>query len=371
MAKITLTVNDDAGQQGTSNNNDTSASSYAFSTSGTSFDFIGFRFTGVTIPNAGTIRKATLKVHCASIGTSSGTFDIKAEAADNAAVLNTTNNNLASRTYTSALPQRIHDLDDGFLYFDVTSLVQTIINRGGWASGNALHLSFQTPWSSTSATVSTVESANDPQLSIIYDDTATALTTFGSNTGSYANPTNANADDAVYATTTNDQTATHVFYNFGFSIPAGATITDIVVKANLNVSSTTSKSRYGMEISKDGGTNWSTQKFSNQLTTTDDDVYWGGDPDGWSISPTASEINDNTNFRIRIQNDFANSLNDASLDYIAVQVFYVAVAFSPTADKWHPLMNNPLPEQIGIVSYMRLLITFLLNFYALSRRRFD
>ncbi|HEX8266972.1 MAG TPA: hypothetical protein VF596_16340, partial [Pyrinomonadaceae bacterium] len=324
MAKLVLTVNDDAGQVTGNNNNDLTAASYAFNTNSAGYDHVGFRFTGVTVPQASTVHKATLKVRLSTISASSGTFDIKVEASDNAAALTTTNNDLASRTYSATIETtRVHDLANGTYYLDVTSLVQEIVNRAGWASGNALHLSFQAPWSSGAFIVDTLESANDPQLAIAYGD-ATAWTTFGSNTGSYTNPTNATADDGVYATTVNLPTATHTFYNFGFSIPSGATIDDVLVKANLKAESFIDRAQWGMEVTKNAGTNWSTQKKSVQADTVDKDYFFGGDPDGWSITLNSTEVNDNTNFRVRLQNDFSNASRDSSLDYIAVKVIYTA-----------------------------------------------
>lgn len=330
MAKVTYTVNDDGGQKG-SGVCDITASSMIFGTLSGNYAYVGLRFTSVAIAQAATIRKATLKVHCSSISTSSGTFTIKIEDVDNAAALNTTSSDLSGRTYSATTyTARMHDLPDGYKYFDVTALVQAIVNRGGWSSGNAMHLSFQGAWIGSSATIGTTEGSNASQLSIIHGGNATSYTTFGSNTGSFTNPTNATADDGVYATTTDLTTATHTFYNWGFAVSGTDTIDDVVVKINANVSTNASKSRYGMEISVDGGTNWATQKFGNQHTTTDEDIFFGGDPDAWSILPTASQVNDNTNFRARIQNDFAASNNDANLDYLAVIVYSTTGASSTT-----------------------------------------
>lgn len=331
MAKLTLTVNDDSGQTVTGDANSTSATSHTLGSSAGNQDFVAFRFTGVTVANAATIRKATLKIYCASIGTVTQTFQSRAEASDNAGALTTGSNDLGSRTYNSGETQKIHDLPDGYLYLDVTASVQAIINRAGWASGNALNICCMNPTGTSLAVISTLESANDPQLTIIHGGSASGLTTFGSNTGSYTNPTNATSINSSYATMTNDTSSTHTFYNFGFSIPTSATIDDIVVTATVHVSSSTSRSNFGMELTKDGGTNWATQKMSLQTGTTVDGVsthFWGGDPDAWSILPTASEINDNTNFRIRLQNNLIGGTNDPSLDYIAVNVFYTAATTS-------------------------------------------
>lgn len=320
MAKLTLNVNDDGSQTGTGTMDLTSTTT-TIGTGSTAPQWAAFRFTGVTVPNAASIRKATLKVNCATISGTTGTSNVKIEDADNSAALSASASNVSSRTFSATTSQvRIHDLPDGYKYFDVTDLVQAIINRAGWVSGNAMLLAINPAWVSAAAVISMSESANPPQLSIIYNDNATSFTTFGSNTGSYLNPTNATAIDATYATLDNTPAGTHTFFNFGFAVPGTDVIDDVVVFAVTNVSSTTAKSRYGMEISTDGGSTWATQKFSNQIDATDTNAYWGGDPDGWGITLTPALINDNTNFRIRIQNDFGASTNDARLDYIAVKV---------------------------------------------------
>lgn len=343
MAKLTLTVNDDGAQAVTGNVNNLSNSTYAFtSTTAGSYDFIGFRFTGITVPNAATIRRAVLKVNLTSITATVGTFNIKAEASDNAAALTTTADDMATRTYSGGTATRVHDLANGVKYLDVTAEVQAIVNRAGWASGNAIHLSFQNGWISSCFTVSMLESATDPQLSIVYDGSESGYTTFGSNTGSYTNPTNATADDGVYATMTNDVSSTHSFSNFGFAIPSDATIDDIIVKANLKVSSITSRSSFGMQLSVDGGTVWSTQKLTNQVEITDVDVFWGGDPDTWSVFPTVAEIN-SSNFWIRIQNDLVGGTNDPSIDYIAVNVLYTAGGVAQNSN--FLMFMSPQPQQ--------------------------
>jgi hypothetical protein len=343
MAKLTLTVNDDGAQAVTGNVNNLSNSTYVFtSTTAGSYDYIGFRFTGVTVPNAATIRRAVLKVNLTSISSTAGTFNIKAEASDNAPALSTTADDMATRTYSAGTATRVHDLDNGIKYLDVTAEVQAIVNRAGWASGNAIHLSFQNGWISSCFTVSMLESATDPQLSIVYDG-STSEATFGSHTGSYTNGGNASADDGSYATMTNDTSSTHTFYNFGFAIPSDATIDDILVKANLKVSSITSRSKFGMQLSVDGGTAWSTIKYTNQVEITDVNVFWGADPDTWDVFPTVAQVNDNTNFRIRITNDLVGGTNDPSIDYIAVNVLYTAGGVAQNSN--FLMFMGPQPQQ--------------------------
>lgn len=107
----------------------------------------GFRWTNVTIPQGATINSALITLYCANVngGTTAKTIWY-GEASDNAVTFsNTTAGKPEGRTHTSASVAKDfatanwttvgYNTSD---QIDVTSLVQEIINRAGWASGNAL-----------------------------------------------------------------------------------------------------------------------------------------------------------------------------------------------------------------------------------------
>jgi hypothetical protein len=104
----------------------------------------GFRFTGATIPQGATISAATLTLKAqASYSTGSAiTGRVACQAADNAAAfaassgnLNTTNRPRTAYSTDWSLQSVTGETDYSK---DITAQVQAVINRAGWASGNAL-----------------------------------------------------------------------------------------------------------------------------------------------------------------------------------------------------------------------------------------
>lgn len=108
----------------------------------------GFRFLNVTIPQGATINSAILDFFSAgtAIGTSPAVI-FYGNAIDDATTFNTSTQKPESKalttasvtkTYTSALWNPTTGF--GIETVDVAAVVQEIINRGGWASGNALSI---------------------------------------------------------------------------------------------------------------------------------------------------------------------------------------------------------------------------------------
>ena len=127
---------DDAKQNGTA------MSLTASMTVSTATNYLGVRFPNVTVPQGATINSATLTVDVPS--TSSDTpngVTWYGELATDAAAFTTTASDITNRSLTTAttvwsganIGAGDHDLT-------VTSIVQEIVNQGGWASGNAMAL---------------------------------------------------------------------------------------------------------------------------------------------------------------------------------------------------------------------------------------
>lgn len=101
---------------------------------------VGVRFQNVTIPPSATILTATLEVWVTNAKADDPNLDIRGEAADNAVDFATTAS-VTTRTLTTASVQwTASNLGTNAFKTspDVTSVVQEIVNRGGWVSGNAL-----------------------------------------------------------------------------------------------------------------------------------------------------------------------------------------------------------------------------------------
>ncbi|MGE5227586.1 MAG: Ig-like domain-containing protein [Planctomycetaceae bacterium] len=105
---------------------------------------VGLRFTNVAIPQGATITGAWVQFWPNEKRSDATTLSIQADASDNSAVMSS-KNNLTSRTLTSAkvtwVPPSWTTLDvpgPEAQTPNIASVIQEIVSRGGWVSGNAL-----------------------------------------------------------------------------------------------------------------------------------------------------------------------------------------------------------------------------------------
>ena len=110
---------------------------------GNSYSHVGVRFTNLAIPVGATITNAYIEftANDSTVSSGSPTFTIRGQNADDTAIFTTVSNNIGSRpttsqfvnwsppTWTNSSLQQTPDL---------TNIVQAIVNRGGWASGNSM-----------------------------------------------------------------------------------------------------------------------------------------------------------------------------------------------------------------------------------------
>ncbi len=106
---------------------------------------IGLRFQNVTIPQGATISSAIIRFVADDTDTGiSGTALIYCEDIDNATTFTSTDDDITDRTLTTASDTwtNIESWVSGNSYDtdDISSSVQEVINRGSWASGNALNV---------------------------------------------------------------------------------------------------------------------------------------------------------------------------------------------------------------------------------------
>jgi type IV pilus assembly protein PilY1 len=103
---------------------------------------IGVRFRNLDIEQGATVLSATLEFQVRDAGTGDIDLSIWGEDVDNASTYSATSNNISSRTKTSASVSwsSVSDpaVGDKLDSPDVTSIVQEVIDRGTWASGNDL-----------------------------------------------------------------------------------------------------------------------------------------------------------------------------------------------------------------------------------------
>ena len=155
----------------------------------------------------------------------------------------------------------------------------------------------------------------------------------GDNNGYQTTPGNACANGGGTAQDANTGTGTstscnnsgkdrHIYYNYGVSSP-GQTALGIEVRLDGFISSTSSTSvrQFCVQLSWDGGTNWTTSKSTSNITTSEQTYTLGGSTDIWGRSWTEAELSD-ANFRVRITNVVDNTEPHIQLDYVAVRAFY-------------------------------------------------
>jgi hypothetical protein len=161
---------------------------------------------------------------------------------------------------------------------------------------------------------------------------AAVTTSAGDNNGFQNSPANAYAVDGAVAedpnsgnntstSCTNSGKDKHLYYNFNLNVPTGATIRGIEVQLNARVSSTANSPRMCVQLSWNGGTNWTTAQATTNLTTTIASYVLGGAANTWGQSWTAARLA-NTAFRVRIINVSSSTGRTFSLDGVAVRVSY-------------------------------------------------
>jgi hypothetical protein len=154
----------------------------------------------------------------------------------------------------------------------------------------------------------------------------------GDNNGYETNPTNAYANDSVFAMDVNSGSGTstsctdkkkdgHVFYNYAISLPGTSTIQGIEILLDAKVDSTVGAPKLCIQLSWNGGASWTTVKSTGTLATTEQTYTLGSPTDTWGRAWTAADLS-NPNFRVRIIDVASNTSRDFSLDAISVRVTY-------------------------------------------------
>lgn len=162
---------------------------------------------------------------------------------------------------------------------------------------------------------------------------AAVTTSAGDNNGFEVNPGNACANDGAYAEDVDSGTSTstnctdshkdkHLFYNYGISVPAGSTVDGIEVRLDGFADATTGAPRYCVELSWNGGTNWTAAKtMASDLTTSEATYTLGAANDTWNRTWAVADLSD-SNFRVRISSRASDNARDFRLEWAAVRVTY-------------------------------------------------
>jgi len=211
-------------------------------------------------------------------------------------------------------------------------------------------------WANFTITTSAVSADTQVTITGTYGSTQTAIITVmagggtaGSNTGLLSptanapggagdgngfevNPGNAMGDDALNAVDNDSGTASsssctstardkHQFFNYGITLPSGATVKGIEVRLDSRVDDTAGSPRICVELSWDGGASWTAPQATSTLSTSMRSRTLGGATNTWGRTWTPVELS-NGNFRIRITNVATSTARDFTLDWAAVRISY-------------------------------------------------
>lgn len=110
-------------------------------------EYAAWLFTGATIPNAATINSATASIYAFGSNSDDPSGSLYCADEDDAAAPAATINNLSGRTPTTATvawddTNVTGGADDFATTPDISTVIQEIVNRPGWVSGNDLLLIF-------------------------------------------------------------------------------------------------------------------------------------------------------------------------------------------------------------------------------------
>lgn len=136
---------------------------------------------------------------------------------------------------------------------------------------------------------------------------------------SWSNASGAYSDGGGSATESDGDR--HHYYTFNFNIPAGSTINGIEVKADV-WSTDASGCSFGVDLSWNGGSNWSNQKTTS-LNSSETTYTFGNSSDSWGGHGWVVDDFTNGNFRARVDSIAPGSCTGTRhLDWIRAKVYY-------------------------------------------------
>jgi hypothetical protein len=181
-----------------------------------------------------------------------------------------------------------------------------------------------------------------PAMPVQADDTgwrnpsSNVADTGGDGDGFELNPANAYADGSGFAENRDngwslgwfaDHTDQHRYYDYGFSIPSGATIQGIEVRLDWWLDDAGGTNWIGVELSWDGGTSWTSTQVDTSKPTSETTITLGGTGDTWGRTWSPGDFSD-ANFRVRVSCYSDDTSRDFYLDWLRVRVTYTV---PPTA----------------------------------------
>jgi hypothetical protein len=136
---------DDAEEKTATGKVSLTSSDLELTTDGTSVQIVGMRFLGVPVPKGATILNAYLQFKVDEISSAAASLTVQGQAADTTVAFTTATRNVslrprtgASVPWTPAAWPTVGTAGPDQRTPNIASVIQEIVNRPGWASGNSL-----------------------------------------------------------------------------------------------------------------------------------------------------------------------------------------------------------------------------------------
>jgi hypothetical protein len=163
----------------------------------------------------------------------------------------------------------------------------------------------------------------------------TSADTGGDGDGYETSAANLCANDSVFATDANTGTNTrstscanaandrHRFQGFAFGMPGSvSSVSGIEIRIDEALNNNGGTSNLCVELSWDGGTNWTAAKSVGLSSASETTYLFGGVADTWGHAWTASQLS-TANFRVRVIDATSQNTKDYKMDYLAARVVYI------------------------------------------------
>ncbi len=175
---------------------------YSGNLSGNSYDGC-VRFLNVEIPKGASIAQSYLEFYATCSGYNTWRTSVRGIAEDNTASLSDSNPFTRSQTGSStSYEYGMYSGLEFYFFINVTSIVQEIVNRGGWGSGNALALTLSNNSSDYGNAISTSNWGNFTLTTSFYPPVTTTTSTTTSTSTSTTTSTSSSTTTTSTSTTT-------------------------------------------------------------------------------------------------------------------------------------------------------------------------
>lgn len=278
----------------------TNSSDIELVTDGSRNQTIGLRFRTLAVPQGATITSAYVQFTVDETNSGSTSLNIRAQDTDDAAAFSIASYNVSSRSTTNAsvnwqpaVWNSVGASGSDQRTPDLKNIIQEVVNRSGWQSGNNLALIITGTGERTAESYNG-SSSRAPLLHIEYADDGSGGGSGGSQSASLEKRINSSLNDveersdgSMYMDSSdielindgNDQTVGLRFT--GINIPQGAQIDNAYIQFTVDEtdSSATSLSIRGEDVNDSSSFNSSNNNLSNRALTSAS-VNW--QPDSWN-----------------------------------------------------------------------------------------